>query len=418
VLTIPVYCRDGIYYLHTRVGGQQFKRSLGTRDPVQARLIALRLLESIYMSKPKLSDFDFSGRLNSFELDLSKGLAKAEGAEDFARMLKAIESLAPLYKSTPQPPQGGVSSLNDQGSSLRLLEVLNKMIGLRKNLSTATVTSYKNTVSEFAKFIKNPQIHMIGTGDVTRYQEFLSNKNNSLRTIDNKIATLRALFNFAKKQGYYLAENPAEDRRLLSKKDKIKSGYAIFEEKEIMAIFASEFLKTQKTKSPDYYWVLVLTLISGCRVGEITGLTVPQIKIEKDFFTLKITDSKTLAGIREVPIPLELMEMGFENFLKNKTEGVFKYNHRPGKGAGNAAGKMFRRNLESVKINNPKLVYHSLRKFTNDFFQKFGVEFEPRCQFFGHEIDNVNVNFYTKKYTANQLFEITKSAQKALIEMI
>ena len=418
MLTIPVYSRNGLYYLHTRVGQTQFKRSLKTRDPVLARLRALDLLRAIEMTKPKLSDFDFSLPRDRFELDLSKGVAKADGPEDFALMMKAIEQIAPLYNSTPQPPHGGASSLSDQGSSLRLLEVLDKMIGLRKNLTQATVTSYKNTVTEFSKFLKNPQIHTLGTGDVTRYQEFLSKKNNGLRTIDNKIGTLRALFNFAKKQGYFLAENPAQDRKLLSKKDKIKSGYSIFTEDEIRAIFASEFLKTQKTKAPDYYWVLVLTLISGCRVGEITGLTVPQIKIEEEFFTLKITDSKTLAGIREVPIPIEVMKMGFENFLKNKTDGVFKYNHRPGKGAGNAAGKMFRRNLEAVKITDPKLVYHSLRKFSNDFFQKSRVEFEPRCQFFGHEIDNVNVNYYTKKYTAAQLFGLTKSAQKALLEMI
>lgn len=429
MLTLPVYARSGVFYLHTRVAGRQIKKSLGTRDPVLAKLRALDILRAIEMTKPKITDFNFNlGTVKRFELDLSRGIAKADGPEDFERMMKALEKLSAL---TPPPtPSLGAQAIEAVASSspadtgavsqagLRVLEVLDKMLTLRKNLTTATVTSYKNTVKEFAQFTKNPRFQDLGVSDVTRYQEYLSEKNNGLRTIDNKIGTLRALFNFAKKQGYYFRENPAQDRKLLTKKDKLKSGYAIFTSDEIKAIFASEFLKTQKTKAPDYFWVLVLALVSGCRAGEITSLTKKQITVDQDFFVLKITDSKTLAGVREVPIPIEVMKMGFEKFIENKTDNVFKYTHRPGKGAGNAVGKMFRRHLEAEKITDEKLVFHSLRKFANDFFQKSGVDFEPRCQFFGHEIDSVNINFYTKKFTPAQLFELTKSAQKELIALI
>ena len=138
-------------------------------------------------------------------------------------------------------------------------------------------------------------------------------------------------------------------------------------------------------------------------------------KLHQGFLTLSITDSKTLAGIREVPIPIEILEMGFDQFLHGKTGQIFKYKIKNGKGSGNAVGKMFRRHLTSVKIENEKLVFHSLRKFANDYFQKNGVDFEPRCQFFGHEIDSVNVNYYTNKYTAKQLFELTGKAQLELL---
>ncbi|MFD1838550.1 tyrosine-type recombinase/integrase [Paracidovorax cattleyae] len=298
------------------------------------------------------------------------------------------------------------------------MDVLDKMIGLRTNLKQATVLSYKNTVQEFSAFLKAPFIVDIGPGDVTRYQEFLSAKSNGLRTIDNKVATLRAIFNFAKKQGYYFAENPAQDRKLLTKRDKVKSGYAIFTMDEIRAIFAAGFLSVQKTKSPDYYWSLVLALLSGCRIGEITSLTAKQIRKEEGFLTLSITDSKTLAGIREVPIPMEIMGMGFELFIEGKPDQIFKYRVKDGRGSGNAVGKMFRRHLNSINIDNEKLVFHSLRKFANDCFQKNGVDFEPRCQFFGHEIDSVNVNYYTNKYTAKQLFELTKKIQLELLKVV
>lgn len=415
-----------MYYLHTRVGKKQFKRSLGTRDPAVAKLRALDFLRAIAMYKPKLSDFNLDpSKLSKYELDLSRGIARSDGPEDHARLLEAIEAIGPIYNLPPAPQgvelsRGGIGAVQaaPAKAGLRILDVLDRMIGLRTNLKQATVLSYKNTVQEFSAFLKAPFIVDIGPGDVTRYQEFLSAKSNGLRTIDNKVPTLRAIFNFAKKQGYYFAENPAQDRKLLTKRDKIKSGYAIFTLDEIKAVFAAGFLSTQKTKSPDYYWSLVLALVSGCRIGEITSLMDKQIRREEDFLTLSITDSKTLAGIREVPIPEEILDMGFEKFLNGKSGQIFKYKMKDGRGSGNAVGKMFRRHLDSVKIENPKLVFHSLRKFANDHFQKNGVDFEPRCQFFGHEIDSVNVNYYTNKYTAKQLFELTGKTQLELLRLV
>lgn len=426
MLTLPVYSRNGMYYLHTRVGKKQFKRSLGTRDPLLAKLRALDYLRAIAMYKPKLSDFNLDpSKLSKYELDLSRGIARSEGPEDHARLLEAIEAIGPIYNLPPAPQgvellKGGVGAVQaaPAKAGLRILDVLDKMIGLRTNLKQATVLSYKNTVQEFSAFLKAPFIVDIGPGDVTRYQEFLSVKSNGLRTIDNKVATLRAIFNFAKKQGYYFAENPAQDRKLLTKRDKVKSGYAIFTLDEIKAVFAAGFLSTQKTKSPDYYWSLVLALVSGCRIGEITSLTAKQIRREEGFLTLCITDSKTLAGIREVPVPIEILALGLDRFMEGKTGQIFKYKVKDGRGSGNAVGKMFRRHLDSVKIENPKLVFHSLRKFANDYFQKNGVDFEPRCQFFGHEIDSVNVNYYTNKYTAKQLFELTGKIQLELLKVV
>lgn len=414
-----------MYYLHTRVGKKQFKRSLGTRDPAVAKLRALDFLRAIAMYKPKLSDFNLDpSKLSKYELDLSRGIARSDGPEDHARLLEAIEAIGPIYNLPPAPQgellKGGIGAVQaaPAKAGLRILDVLDKMIGLRTNLKQATVLSYKNTVQEFSAFLKAPFIVDIGPGDVTRYQEFLSAKSNGLRTIDNKVATLRAIFNFAKKQGYYFAENPGQDRKLLTKRDKVKSGYAIFTLDEIKAVFAAGFLSTQKTKSPDYYWSLVLALVSGCRIGEITSLTAKQIRREEGFLILCITDSKTLAGIREVPIPNEILGMGFERFMNGKSGQIFKYRMKDGRGSGNAVGKMFRRHLNSIKIDNEKLVFHSLRKFANDYFQKNGVDFEPRCQFFGHEIESVNVNYYTKKYTAKQIFILTGTVQLDLLRLV
>ena len=53
------------------------------------------------MYKPKLSDFDLSGKLSKYELDLSRGIARSDGPEDHARLLEAIEAIDP-YLHSPQ----------------------------------------------------------------------------------------------------------------------------------------------------------------------------------------------------------------------------------------------------------------------------------------------------------------------------
>ena len=64
---------------------------------------------------------------------------------------------------------------------------------------------------------------------------------------------------------------------------------------------------------------------------------------------------------------------------------------------------MFARNLESARISRDKLVFHSLRKYVNNELMQNKVSLEHRCQFAGHEIDNVNVAVYTKTIGIDEL---------------
>lgn len=399
MLNLPVYLRGQTYYLHTRILGKQVKRSLNTSDKLEAMLAASNILKAVLMA------VDLS-KVKKYELDLSRGIAKADGPDDHQRMLEAIAMLSGGKKTTPPTPQGeslrSAPAEAPTGSAvkgLKLLEVLDKFFLLRK-VKPATVETYKNAVSEFSTYLKNPVIGAVMISDVTRWQEHLATKKNSLRTVDNKIGCIRALFNFAIKQGYYHeAKNPAADRIIISKREKIKSGYQIFELQELQKIFSVDF-----PTDPDYTMCRMLGLFTGCRISEITSLT------KKQFYTsphgvlyFKILDSKTAAGMREVPVPEWI---GLGSYIEGKEDRLFKYKDRLDKGSGNAVSQKFKRQMADLKISREKLVFHSLRKFLNDYMLKHDVPFEARCQFVGHEIDNVNVQSYSKKFSVDQLAEL------------
>lgn len=391
MLGLPIYRLGSSYYLHTRIGGKQIKRSLGTGYKRVAIIRAITLLDGLMRKDPP----------QKYELDASRGIFKAEGVEDHARLMQAIEALKTLHLG--QPP--AAAQTVDDPTVLKLGELLEKYLLLRK-VTQSTADSYRNVVTELAGFLRNPRITKITTSDITRYQEHIAKNGNGLRTVSNKITTISALFNFAKKHGYTREENPAANRSIMSPRQKAQNGFATFEEDEIVKILGSEFFRERLTKHVDYTSVVMMGLFTGCRVGEITVLKKEHFKSSKKgipFITIR--DSKTTAGIREVPLhPFIYAHIApMLDALKDPRDKLFRYREREGKGAGNAAGKMFSDNLEAAGVSRDKLVFHSLRKYVNNEMMQNRVNLEHRCQLVGHEINNVNVAVYSKKISIDDL---------------
>ena len=361
-----------------------------------------------------LVKIDLSG-IRTYEIDLKNGVLKSDGVDDHARLLEALAHLKGSA-SLPVAPFKEESSASRSG--LTLMELLDKFLLLKK-LKPATVIAMRNTAKEFSSFFKiKCYLADILVSDITKYQEHLAGKGNVPRTIDGKVGYVKTLLNFALKQGYLSGKNPADNMSLLTKKQKLAGGYATFELPEIKKIFSSNYYQEQKEVDPDYYYVLLLGLLTGCRISELTSSKVDQFQITGDGSNfIIIRDSKTMAGKREVPLPEYFFQHGFDKFLESRTDSVFKYAPREGKGSGNAVGKKFFRHLELLKISREKLVFHSIRKFVNDFFMKNGIEFEPRCQVIGHEIESVNVATYSKKYSADELANLITPLQIKLLTM-
>lgn len=423
MLNLPIYLRGNTYYLHTRIGQKQFKRSLDTGKKKVAIMRGINLLGQLMAKQPNLdiNSIDL-GDTKSFEMDLERGVFKSDSAEDHQRMMQALAMFKEV--KTAQSVQQVVAEKSSKSTithGLTVPQIVDKLFLLKKDLKEATRISYDKTAKEFSAFLKQPLVYDILPSDITRYQEHLAGdhkvgkvtkKSNTTRTIDNKISVLRTIFNFAIKQGYSNSANPAENRQLISnKKRKEASGYAIFDTNEIRKIYWSKAFADQKAKDPDFYWTLMLGIHTGCRISEITGLKADQFKMSDGGTPyIEIYDSKTSAGKRLVPIPQKLLDSGLATFFKDKDQ-VFKYKLRLGKGSGNAVGKKFKRMLEKLEITREKLVFHSLRKFVNNFLKQKGIAYEVRCQFIGHEVEDINNRVYAHDFTVEDLARLLEPLQ-------
>ncbi len=411
MLGLPIYVVGSIYYLHTRIEGKQIKRSLGTSYKRVAIIRAITMLDSLMRKELP----------QKYELDVSKGIFKADGPDDHARLMQAIEALKTMQPGLPlAAPPAPPAQPPDDPTALKLGELVEKYLLLRK-VKQATVRSYRTAADELAAFLRNPRITRITASDITRFQEHLAAKGNNIRTIDNKTGAVRALLGFAKKQGYMRQDNPAAGRGLMSKKQKTQGGWATFEQVEIEALLTSSFFLERHTEGADYAMAVLIGLFTACRVGEITSLKKDQFKRNrKDVPFIIIRDSKTAAGVREVPLhPYIFARIAPKlDALKGPTSKLFGYKERDDKGSGNAAGKMLKQNLIAARIDRPKLVFHSLRKYTNNELMQLGVSLEHRCQFAGHEIDNVNVQTYTKTIGVDELAAAIFPALNSIAETV
>ena len=88
MLNLPIYFLGSSYYLHTRIGGKQVKRSLRTSYQRVAIIRAITLLDSLMRKDLP----------QKYELDASRGIFKADGPEDHARLMQAIEALKTLLR--------------------------------------------------------------------------------------------------------------------------------------------------------------------------------------------------------------------------------------------------------------------------------------------------------------------------------
>lgn len=355
--------------------------------------------------------------MKKYEIDLKNGFLKTDGSlEDHQRAMSALELLAHMKTlSKPEAAPASIPALAPEPvhRGIKMAELVEQYFKLKKQLKPATALAYSNIAKEFAQYIKKQYVAEITESDVLRYQNWLAEKN-ATRTIDNKIVNLHALFRFAIQQKHYKNENPCANKALMTKKQRTKEGYNIFEREEIEAIFNCDFMKVARERDKDYFIALYIALFTGMRVSEVASLQRDQFKTtENNNHYIVIRESKTEAGEREIPLYKPFFEL-IKRFVDSKQDKLFKYEEKIGKGAGNAIGKKFPRHLLAANVTREKLVFHSLRKFTNNSFKKNKVSIEARCQILGHEYDNVNSEIYTEEFTIDELTEMTEKTFESI----
>ena len=137
--------------------------------------------------------------------------------------------------------------------------------------------------------------------------------------------------------------------------------------------------------------LILLAMYTGCRIEELCSLTVD--RVHKDYF--EITDSKTAAGWRDVPIHSELVQP-VARMVAESRDGYLlsgldlnKYGDRS-----NAVGKRFGR-LKTAQGFDRRYVFHSIRKTVVTMFENAGVPEGVVADIVGHEKTTMTYGLYS-----------------------
>lgn len=164
-------------------------------------------------------------------------------------------------------------------------------------------------------------------------------------------------------------------------------GWIPFEPREVVALLNAATQKGDHQLAD----LIRLGMYTGARIEELCSLKADDCTEA----VLKITDSKTEAGIREVPVHSLLVDV-VKRLKEASTDGYLisglsfnKYNDRS-----NAIGKRFGRLKKSLGFPDKK-VFHSIRKTLVTLLENAGISENLAADIVGHEKPRITYGLYS-----------------------
>ncbi len=223
------------------------------------------------------------------------------------------------------------------------------------------------------------------------------------RTFDNYITRYKTLFTYLKNKKY-VNENYFMFIKKLSKKGNNnhknfilrKDTYMSFEIEEIETILKN--IEDEQIKK-----IIIISLSSGLRSGEILNLKKEDIVKYKNNFLIDVKKSKTESGIRLVPIN-SFFNFFYEDLIKDVKENEFLFfKEQIENNRNDNLQKKIMRHIRKINKNENK-VFHSFRKNYTQLLYKNDIEELYIKLFLGHSLeDNLSFNTYNLSKIDNNL---------------
>jgi len=235
---------------------------------------------------------------------------------------------------------------------------------------------------------------------------------------DTDFAALRAIFNFGKLRGY-IATNPAEEARIIGRRQRVTRDRHFSREEATTILKASSAVQGSKREHPKTTaakrWVPWLCAYTGARIAEMIQLRKEDVRQEPNgSYVIRLTpdagDIKT-NEFRDVPIHEHLITTGFLAFLEQAHSGhLFCTEGKDGSIAGSVDGVSCRiRDLVRSVVPDPAVQpNHAWRYSFKTYGHEAGIDSNTLDAICGHS-PRTQGQAYTgvtlvKKFEAMALF--------------
>ena len=375
--------------------------SLQTRDARLAQCL-VALLNLRVEAMKKIPNLDEKAIRELLEIDMERGIFRADTAEEQERGLQILESLGRVRSAPRSSPSDSApeprSAVSMTPKSPHFRAVADEVISeVSLTLKPSSVEKYQTTYDAFRLAIGNLFLEDITRDDIKRFKEKMLNEGKVPHTVNAHLGKLNALFEFAIKNNYVKGDNPAANHLIAHSKKTIKSRDKFYDD-DLKAIY--NWANYQRMAiTPDYFWGPLVCLFSGMRIEECTSLELKNIKTDDGVVLMHIKDAKTPTGVRFVPVHSFLIKLGFLDYVEEVRklghEGLFWYlsegafgkltNHN---GTKKNLSRQFSKYLKDVQVKEDDNCFHSLRHTTITRWVARKVNNSTIYKLSGHTSDN------------------------------
>lgn len=221
-------------------------------------------------------------------------------------------------------------------------------------------------------------------------------------TVNRHMATLSALWRWGEERDHCTGRNPFDGHRRKLKEGRNKKGYTAWEPKELEALFSPP------PKRDDLTEVMLVAMFTGMRLNEIVSLTYDRIVTHDGVQCIDVSDAKTTAGVRLVPLHPRIRWLAGRAKATGGAARVWpKFTGEgPGRKPGGDAGKEFSRFKAALGYTDRRKVFHSFRKNVVGQLERAGVPQNEVAQLVGHEKQGMTFGVYGSAMSLQRLADI------------
>lgn len=236
----------------------------------------------------------------------------------------------------------------------------------------------------------------------------------SASNVNKNLERLKSVFLWAV-QRRYMTVNILDKMRVKNRAQKVqaKKQRERFTQDELITIFNSDKYQNGKHNRTYEYWLPLLGLYMGARLGELSQLRLQDVYREDGTWLVDFNEDedktlKTINSIRKVPVHKTLVRLGFIRYVEHlkalykadklHTNLIFPDLIKGRDGYGHNTAKSFDRYLKALDIKADGKSFHSLRHTFADERKQADENPAMTAELMGHEIDNETLGRYGKEY--------------------
>lgn len=238
-------------------------------------------------------------------------------------------------------------------------------------------------------------------------------------TISERLRHLKAVYSMMIARRRYFGENPFDYwQSIVSSKDRKRDGTkSIRSVERVEVIFNGDYYKNIRGDAPNMYLLLMTAIVTGMRASSIARLKEEDLMISVGGTPMiDVTRDKTVAGVRQVPLPLPLFDALKDFLKKNKNMGFIADISDNYSTAISKANRRFKKIFNGETAE--QLTAHDMRRSFNEYLKKRGVQLDIRSAVMGHNQREVNVVSYTNGISVDESADVVSSIQEDLLKLM